>query len=268
MLHTLTYNICGICYTYSISKRSNIIMNSLQSILSNKQTALYIFGCGLYMKVACQNEMVVDNELLDIALDPHHVQSGHHCIISREHFIGNMDAVNNPDSVSFDLISNNFKNCITQIYEKANHASIELQQPNDALVKTHARLSPVDALKFDLILAGTVLKFKYHSIALDFLEECIGTDLTDYLNDYCKAHLHPFYPSYAVPAVTFKSSITDAFIPCNLFNRYGEYIGNQEIEVETLAITGIEQDIIPDLGISPSLEHFKLMFEKEMADEE
>lgn len=243
------------------------IMNSLETVLRNPKIALYLFGCGLYIKVGNPHEMVSDNPHLDISLDPFHVHGGDRCIIDRHILIPDQDWLDHPEKANFHHVSKAFAECIKQIYELTNKHSLDEQTPQVDLVKTHARMTSKDALKFDLILAGTVLEMKYKYECDEFLEKHIDSGLAEYLIDEAyKAHLHPMYPTYAVPAVTFKASRTDAFIPCNLFNRYGEYIGNQEIEVETLAITGIVEGIIPTLGLSPSFEKFQKEYESSLKE--
>lgn len=242
-------------------------MNSLETVLNNQKIALYIFGCGLYVKVGCPNEMVSDNPYLDISLDPFHVHGGDRCIIDRHILVPNQDWIDHPEKAQFNQVSQYFANCVKEIYQFTNEHSLEEQKPQDDLVKTHARMTSKDALKFDLILAGTVLPLKYESVCNEFLEEHIDSGLAEFLiEEVDKANLHPMYPAYAVPAVTFKASTTDAFIPCNLFNRYGEYIGNQEIEVETLAITNIVEGIIPTLGLSPSFSELKKQYDLSFAE--
>lgn len=244
-------------------------MNSLESVLKNPKTTIYIFGCGLYVRVGCQNEMVSETPHLDISNDPFHIFGGERAVIDQAILVSDPAWSENPNTAKFSVVSKKFKRAVSDIYEQALKYSVDEQaNQEEDLIKTHAKLSGVDALKFDLVLAGSVLKVKYESIANEYLEEHIDSDEAEFLIDNFKAHLHPFYPAYAVPAITFKSNITDAFIPCNLFNRYGEYIGNQELEVETMCITGIEQEIIPDLGLSPSLAEFSEMYKQAMADEE
>lgn len=242
-------------------------MNSLETVLKNEKLSLNIFACGLYLKVGCPNEMVSNEPYLEICLDPFHVHGGDRCIIDRHVLVSNQQWIECPDQSTFKQVSEAFGNCIKEIHSLTFNHSIEEQKPQDDLVKTHARMTAKDALKFDVILAGTVLPIKYESLSNDFLEEHIDSGLAEYLiEEVGSAYLHPMYPTYAVPAVTFKASQTDKFVPCNLFNRYGEYIGNKEIEVETLAITGIVEGIIPNLGLSPSLNEFQNKYELSLTE--
>lgn len=234
-------------------------ISALESILNSDQSIkVMLFGCGLYATAGYRpNEMVVDEPWLTSSEDEHCIQCGDIISIDKSLLVPNTKAAD------FTTVSKNFKKYVSEIYETPLTDSLDQQNQLELPVITHGRFTAPQAFRFDIVLAGAVVKFKDEDLAMNFLMEKVGEGLAETLQDVGKAHLHPFYPTYAVPTATFRNSCSDQFIPFCLFNCYGEFIGNQEYEVEAMAITSVEQDIIPDLGLSPSLDEFSREYELE-----
>lgn len=224
-------------------------ISALQSILNSSTVKLSLFGCGLYTTAGYRpNEMIVDEPWLLSSEDEHLVHTGNLVSIDKSLLVPSVA------SADFKTVSDNFKKYVTEAYESSVTDSLDIQHGVEVPVLTHGRFTAAQAFRLDIVLAGAVVKFKNADMAYDFLMDKIGEGHAEFLQENSKEHLHPFYPAYAVPTVTFKNTSSDQFIPFCLFNRYGEFIGNSEYEIESMEITGVEQDIIPDLGLSPSLD--------------